>query len=66
MNEYTPTTEEVRSGSYYHEGVWHGISGEQFDRWFASEVENAERRGEVLATARRIASENAELMRRLG
>lgn len=66
MSDYTPTTEEVRM-SYVGEPE-HWLDDKvaaEFDRWFASEIEKAERRGEVLATARRIASENAELMRRL-
>lgn len=73
MSDYTPTTEEVR-GDYANfqlpaEGgdlrAEYAEALSEFDRWFASEIEKAERRGEVLATARRIASENAELMRRL-
>jgi len=62
------TTEEVR-GMYVLAADTSNDdrdNGEDFDHWFASEIEKAERRGEVLATARRIASENAELMRRLG
>lgn len=64
MNDYTPTTEEIIE-EWIVGTIDESESRAQFERWFASEIEKAERRGEVLATARRIASENAELMRRL-
>lgn len=62
--DYTPDTAEVRIKYRLASGKGDGDFAE-FDRWFQSEIEKAERRGQVLATARRIASENAELMRRL-
>lgn len=69
MSDYTPTTKDVREEWIYAQDMTHGegddFHGAEFDRWFASEIEKAEIRGEVLATTRRIASENAELMRRL-
>lgn len=75
MHSYARDAEKVRA--WYVRGLLeatnrYGFEDEEkqqyeelFDRWFAAEIEKAERRGEVLATAQRIASENAELMRRL-
>lgn len=47
VSDYTPTTEEVREQYWAASGdprrgseAW-----EEFDRWFASEIEKAERRG---------------------
>lgn len=53
MNEYTPTTEEVRHAygnsavdrRPFTETPVRPEAEEEFDRWFASEIEKAERRG---------------------
>lgn len=44
MSDYTPTTDEVRYKWCFDEGDVYE-SAEEFDRWFASEIEKAERRG---------------------
>lgn len=44
MSDYTLTTEEVRYHWTFYEGD-RSEAAEQFDRWFASEIEKAERRG---------------------
>lgn len=48
MSDYTPTTDEIRN-AFVQTNVWLPATpfykyGEVFDRWFASEIEKAERR----------------------
>ena len=48
MSDYTPTTEEVRDAATAY---W-AMDEDEFDRWYASEIAKAERRGAEHAAQR--------------